>query len=289
MQLDFVARDYATTSRTVQIVSGIPKSSIGESHTNYAPWEEGKAFTLRCYLSLQGEDNPVGPSRRLSSPQTPAIETEQMTYCYEWAFGITLIEGFYWDWMKELPNEGALAIHLVLKPEPFEDGPEAIPIAAILSTLHPSRNTKSLWEQALPMVPKTAAEMAKTGASAFPLLNYLSSGLMLGSNVLSSYTDNQKNWFLYQFLDEKQNCPVVEWRISRKVLVEYGPLIRGSLFLAFHDSLKSKPGTVRMLLRPQIRYCQKDELCYIIPTQEMGPDNQVFIDIYPTEGKEPGA
>ena len=287
MYLDFVARDYTTTSPAVQIVSGSPESSIGQSHMKYTPWEKGKAFTLRCYLSLQGEDNPVAPSRRTSSPETPATGTEQMTYRYEWAFGITLIEGFYWDWMKELPDEGALAIHLVLKPNPLEDGPEAIPIAAILSTLHPSRNTKSIWEQALPMVPKTAAEMAKTGASAFPLLNYLSSGLMLGSNVLASYTDNQKNWFLYQFFDEKQKCPVVEWRISKKVLVEYGPLIRGTLFLAFHNSVKSKPGTVRILLRPQIRYCQKDEISYIIPTQGMGPDNQVFIDVHPTEGKEP--
>jgi hypothetical protein len=282
--IDFIARDYTTTSPVVQIVSGGPESSIEQSHAGYAPWKKEKTFTLRCYLSLQGEDNPAAPPNRPSSPETPPTGTEQMIYRYDWAFGITLIEGFYWNWMKELPDESALAIHLVLKPEPLKDGPEAIPIAAILSTLHPSRNTKSVWEQALPMVPKTAAEMAKTGASAFPLLNYLSSGLMLGSNILASYTDNQKNWFLYQFLDEKQKCPVVEWRINKKVLVEYGPLIRGTLFLAFYKSAKTKPGTVRILLRPQIRYSQEDEICYIIPTHALGPDNQVFIDIHPTEG-----
>jgi hypothetical protein len=287
MYLDFVARNYTTTTSDIEIVSGSYEPSNGQPHVDYIPWKKRKAFTLRCYLSLQGEDNPAVPSQRPLSPETPAAGTEQTTYRYEWAFGITLIEGFYWNWMKALPDEGAWAIHLVLKPEPFADGPEAIPIAAILSTLHPSRNTKSIGEQALPIVLKTA-EAAKTGASAFPLLNYLSSGLTLGSNVLASYTDKQKNWFLYQFLDEKQKCPVVEWRINKRVLIEYGPLIRGTLFLAFHNSAKSKPGKVRITLRPQIRYMRKDEISYIVPTNKIDLDKQVFLDVRPTEGKEAG-
>lgn len=286
MYLDFVAREYSTTSPDVQIVSGIPSLPTDKFHAEHTPWKQGKSFTMACYFSLHGEDNPVTRQQRPGSLETPSTRMEQMVYRYDWAFGITLIKGFYWDWMKELPDEGPLAIHLVLKPVPFEDGPEAIPIAAILSTLHPSRNTKSIWEQALPLIPKTAAEVAKTGASTFPLLNYVSSGLMMGSDVLASYTDNQKNWFLYQFLDENQKCPVVEWRINKKVLVEYGPLIRGTLFIAFRNSVTSKPGTVRILLRPQIRYSQKDELCYMVPTHKIGPDNQVFIDVHPTEETE---
>ena len=70
--------------------------------------------------------------------------------------------------------------------------------------------------------------------------------------------------------------------------VEYGPLIRGTLFLAFHNSVKSKPGTLRILLRPQIRYCQKNEICYIVPTKELGQDSQIAIDISPIAGKELG-
>ncbi|HLJ88538.1 MAG TPA: hypothetical protein VKZ53_17085 [Candidatus Angelobacter sp.] len=285
--IDFVAENYATTFPIVRIVPSSVESAIGQSQDAYALWEREKAFTLRCYLSLQGEDNPA-PSSRTPSAHAPATGTEQIAHRYEWAFGITLIKGFYWDWIKELPDESALAIQVVLKSEPLEGGPEAVPIAGILGTLHPSRNTKSLWEQALPLVPKTAAEMAKIGASVLPLLNYVSSGLTLGSNVLASYTDNQKNWFLYQFLDEDQKCPVVEWRINKKVLVEYGPLIRGTLFLAFHNSVKSNPGTLRILLRPQIRYCQEDEICYIVPTKDLSPDNQIAIDISPTAGKELG-
>jgi hypothetical protein len=287
MHLDLVARDYGTNKPKWSIVSGSVKPSSPQQDTDCVRWEKEKAFTLRCYLGLEGEDSPV-PTRTPFSPETSGAGEEQISYRYEWAFGIALIEKFYWDWMKELPEESALAIQLVLRPEPFEDGPGATPVAAILNTLHPSRNTKSIWEQALPLVPKTAAEVAKTGAPVFPLLDYFSSGLTLGSNVLASYTDNKKNWFLYQFFDEKEKCPVVEWRINKKVLVEYGPLIRGTLFLAFHRSVSAKPGAVRIILRPQIRYCRQDEICFIVPTREISPDDQVFIDVRPAEGKEAG-
>ena len=289
MYLDFVARNYTTNYPEFEVISGSHKSSTGQTPAGCASWDKERAFTLRCYLSLQGEDGPVASSKGPSSSEIPETGTERAAYRYDWAFGITLIEGFYWDWRKELPDDGALAIHIFLKPEPFEGGPEAIPVAAILSTLHPSKNTKSLWEQTLPMVPKTAAEIAKTGAPALPLLNYLSSGLMFGSNLLASHTDNRKNWFLYQFLDEKLQCPVVEWRIAKKVLIEYGPLIRGTLFLAFQNPAKSKDSAVRILLRPQIRYCKTDDICYIIPTQKLSAEDQVFIDVCPREGKEPSA
>jgi hypothetical protein len=81
---------------------------------------------------------------------------------------------------------------------------------------------------------------------------------------------------------------VVEWRINKRVLIEYGPLIRGTLFLAFHNSAKSKPGKVRITLRPQIRYMRKDEISYIVPTNKIDLDKQVFLDVRPTEGKEAG-
>jgi hypothetical protein len=131
--------------------------------------------------------------------------------------------------------------------------------------------------------------MAKIGATALPILNYASSGLMLASNVLESHTENQKNWFLYQFLDERRRCPTVEWRITKKVLREYGPLLRGTLFLAFYGSAKFSPGRVRTLLRPQIRYSPKDDITFIIPTDAMAEDQQVSIEVKPKERKGPPA
>jgi hypothetical protein len=163
------------------------------------------------------------------------------------------------------------------------DAPEAIPISATVSALQPSRNTKGFWEQAWPMIPKTAADAVMAVEPAFPLLRYLSSGLTLVSNVIESQGANQKNWFLYQFLDENLRCPTVEWRINKNVLKEYGPLLCGSLFLAFSSSIESDRGSVRLLLRPQIRYNPEDDICYIIPTAKLPDDQQVYIDVKPRE------
>lgn len=183
--------------------------------------------------------------------------------------------------MGELRDESSLAIHIAL--EPIEDAPEAIPISATLSALHPSRNTRSLWDLTWPKLPKTAADLAKIGTPAVPFLDYVSSGLMLASNVLDSYTEDQKNWFLYQFFDEKLKCPTVEWRINKKVLREYGPLLRGSLFLSYNGSTESTPGCLRVLLRPQIRYCEKSDINFIIPTDVIEKSQQVFIEVTPKD------
>jgi hypothetical protein len=286
---DFVAREYASKHPGVEVVSGTPGASGQQADEGYAQYKKNEAFTLRCYLSLRGEANPVVYSGSQPSPQAFAPAADATIYRYDWAFGITLIEGFYWDWMDELQEDGALAIHLVLKPNPLASGPEAIPMAASLSALHPSRNTKSVVERVLPTLLEGAAGMAKIGADAFAPLNYLSSGLTLGSNLLASSTGDKPNWFLYQFFDEQQRCPVVEWRINKTVLMEFGPLIRGTLLLAFQEPAESNSGAVQILLRPQIRYCPNDAICFIIPTNKMEPEDQVFLEVHPKQGKEPSA
>jgi hypothetical protein len=282
--LDFVARNYTSRNPEVELVAespGVSGEGTQAQYTVHRDDRHGSAFTLRCYLSLQGEDSPSVTAPDQQSSKSPVLPAEPTVYRYDWTFGITLIEGFYWDWMNSFPDNGALAIHLILNSETSHDGPEPIPVGAVLSTMHPSKNTKSLLEMVLPTVLKGTSDMAKIGAHAVPPLDYLSSALMLGSNVLESSSDGRKNWFLYQFFDEKQKCPVVEWRIYKEVLIEFGPLIRGTLFLAFHRPSTPHSGKVRIQLRPQIHYCEDDELCYIIPTSKLQSENQVFIDICP--------
>jgi hypothetical protein len=280
MYLDLVVRDYHSLRPACTIVGGSHFPLDGPPPA-YVAHEEGGAFTLRCYLSLQGDDTPTAFADGPAPPGASGGQGEQIFCRYDWSFGIALIEKYRWNWMKELPQGTALAVHLVLKPEPFDGGPEAIPAGATLSTLHPSRNTQTVWEQALTALPKTAAEIAKTGGSALPFLGYLSSGVALGSNLLASHNGHKKNWFLYQFLDERLKCPVVEWRITRDVLVEYGPLIRGTLYLAFQRPAGADASTLRMELRPQIRYCESDDICFIVPTDKLKPDEQVAINIRP--------
>jgi len=268
MRFDFLAKDYTTTAPEVYILTeGFDPATVK------AQPEYEDSFVQRWHLSLQGEDNPLCSGMMLTQKNTK----EQNIYRYDWAFGISLIEPFWWDWMEELTNEGALAIQILL--ESVENAPEAIPVTATLSALSPSRNTKSKWD--LSKITKIAAETAKIGSNAMPIMEYVSGALSLTSNLLESDTDGQKNWFLYQFFDEKLKCPAVEWRINKEVLREYGTLLRGSLFLTFQGSAESNPGRVRLLLRPQIRYCQEGDTNFVVPTEKIDDKKQVYIEITP--------
>jgi hypothetical protein len=270
--LTFVAKDYKTWTRTVEILAdGADLSRIK------AQPHDKNAFVQSWYLSLQGEDSPTVSAATMSD----AVRSEQRIYRYDWAFGIAVPGGFWWDWQEELRTESAIAVHLLL--EAADTAPEMVPVAATLSALHPSRNTKSLWETTWPKIPKAAADVAKVGAGAFPPLEYASGGLMLASNVLDSYTGNQKNWFLYQFFDDNLGCATVEWRINRQVLQEYGPLLRGTLYAAFYGSTELHPGQIRLQLRPQIGYMKGDELAFIVPTDKLKKEQQIYIEIKPRD------
>lgn len=275
--LDFVAFEYSSNKPRVELIRPPLADPV---EPPYREWKEDRALTLRCYMSLQGEDSPALAAAGPPSADGSGNSSAPLLCRYDWAFGITLVEGFYWDWMGEFPDNGALAIHLVVEPDPDTGGPEAIPAGALLSALHPARNTRGFVEQMLPALLRDGSEMAKTGAKALPPLDYLASGLTLGSTLLESSSENRKNWFLYQFLDEKLHCPVVEWRIYRDVLREYGPLLRGSLFLAFPRPIRPS-GKLRIWLRPQIHYCPNDEICYLIPTNKLKPEERVFLDVRP--------
>jgi hypothetical protein len=272
---DFLATDYKTVFRRVKILAADSSASGLQAQP-----EHKANFVQRWYLSLQGDDRPITSEAILSK------KTNQRIYRYDWAFGMTVIKGFWWDWVEDLCKDSALAVHLLM--ESIGDAPEMVPVSATLSALHPSKNTKTIWETSWPKIPKAAADMAKVSSLAVP--PYLSSGLMLTSNILDSYTEtNQKNWFLYQFFDERLKCPTVEWRINRQVLKEYGPLLRGTLFAAFYGSPDSHPGCIRVQLRPQARYYEKGDLDFIIPTDEFEKEQQVQIEIKPQDEIRPPA
>lgn len=268
---DVLVKEYKSASPSVEILT----ESASVSKIKAQPHDK-RNFVQRWYLSLQGDDSPITSETILSQNDG----SNQHIYRYDWVFGITLIEGFWWDWQADLREDSSVAVHLVL--EPIGNASEVIPVGATLSALHPSRNSKGLWETTWPKIPKAAAEMAKIGASAAPPLAYASTGLMLASNVLDSYTENDKNWFLYQFLDEKLKCPTVEWRINSRVIREYGPLLRGTLFTVFYGSAEAHPGRMRVLLRPQVGYFEKDDLTFVIPTN-VHEDEQVNLEIKPKD------
>ncbi|MDE2260230.1 MAG: hypothetical protein KGK17_07910 [Betaproteobacteria bacterium] len=104
---DFLAKNYKTTSPQIDILSGGSDPSKIEAQP-----KNKKNCVQRWYLSLQGEENPIFSSTTF--PQESS--KEQRIYRYDWAFGITLIEPFWWEWMEDICKESALAIHVVLEP-----------------------------------------------------------------------------------------------------------------------------------------------------------------------------
>jgi hypothetical protein len=175
--------------------------------------------------------------------------------------------------------DSALAVQLL--PKPIGDAPEALPVSATLCGLSPSRNTLGFWEQLAPKIPKAAADVAKASEWLLPHVGSVSSPLMIASTVLESQAGNKKNWFLYQFLDDRERCACVEWRISTSALEEYGPLVRGSLFLTFNGASSPNDGQLRLLMRPLIGYHPKDDICYVSPSDEWPASQQLFIDVKP--------
>ena|SRR5579862_7984770 len=106
------------------------------------------------------------------------------------------------------------------------------------------------------------------------------------SNSLDAQADgNEHNWFIYQFVDPDSHSCAVEWRIYKKVLQQYGPLLRGSLILAFHGKQnKEEQKGIRLLLRPQLGFIPKDELLRVTPTENLLKDSdQVQLVILPVD------
>jgi hypothetical protein len=263
---DFKALSYRERERKVELLSHGWWSSTTKEQLK-------TPCVFRWYASLQGEERPT----LASDPSA-----KDVVYRYDWAFGIAVIEGFWWDWQEHLRDESAIAVQILL--EPIDHPPEALPVSATLSGLSPSRNTRGFWEQVAAKVPRAAADVAKASEWVVPHVGMVSSPLLLASSVLESQSGEKKNWFLYQFLDEYKRCPCVEWRITKNALKEYGTLLRGSLFLLFSGSNEASRGRLRVSLRPMIGYYPKDEICYIAPSNEWGPDEQLFIDVEPRDG-----
>ena len=265
---DFKVLNYRQRERKVELLPEGWSSST-------TPDQLGTPCVFRWYLSLQGEDGPTLCNEAAAG---------NSFYRYDWVFGITVIDGFWWNWQEELRDDSALTVQILL--EPIGHAPEALPVSATLSGLPPSRNTRGFWEQMMAKTPRAAADLAKAAEWALPHAGMVASPLMLASSVLESQSGEKKNWFLYQFLDEYRRCPCVEWRITKNALQEYGPLLRGSLFLLFSGSSKASPGQLRVSLRTSIGYHPKDDICNIAPTDEWPSDQQLFIDIKPQEDLE---
>ncbi len=104
-------------------------------------------------------------------------------------------------------------------------------------------------------------------------------GLSMITNLVDSGTNERKNWYLYRFLDDRLRSPAIEWRISKRVLEQYGPLMRGSVLLTFHGQ-PSVPAPadqppVELVLRPNLGFHKKDPLALMSTTEGLKEGDQI--------------
>ena len=238
---------------------------------------------LRLHFSLMGETSPT------LSPLAAdySIEHGTTAYRYDWMVGASLIELSYnWNWFNEIAIERAIIVQLLIDPGQSECGFSES--NAFLLGLQPSLNTASWAER---NAKKLSESLGKLSNVTEPF-SKIASNILKTSAVMSNFVSSddkgegswfkrgrKKNWFLYRFLDEKRKCCAVEWNISRNVMHQYGPLLRGSILLAFHGNPKPQKPLV-LLLRPRLNFGES-AMDYVPPVKELEEKEPVALSINP--------
>ncbi|HPQ67984.1 MAG TPA: hypothetical protein PKW95_02570 [bacterium] len=260
----------------------LAKTQIKKNAT--AKKQDGFERFLRWHVCLMGETNPF------LSPLSPDIVNDEdyKIYRYDWCFGITCISDHFWDWQAALRSGSSIAFHLILS---CDEDVGFTTVAADLHSLHPSRNTKSVFERISPYLLKGLSTASTAGESLYPGLKQSTKALSMLTNFIESEQGDEKNWFLYNILDERRNSHAIEWRIDTKVLRQFGPLLRGSIVLAFHGNQNldqnGKPTRrIRITARPQLGFLEHDEISFIWPTEYLPEGKQIAIDVKPVPAEK---
>jgi hypothetical protein len=244
---------------------------------------------LRCFVGLLGETEP----ELMPVSPTYCIEAEQRVYRFDWIFGIAvpLERKPYWNWQDALRDENAVVVQLLISSGTSGFG--FTEISTALVALHPSRDVRSWLESHSEQLGKSLVATANVTTQ---LGGVVPGGTVIGntvgavlrassviSNFVSSGEGKNKNWYIYRFLDAEERCCAVEWKINKRVLLEYGPMLRGSLLLAFHGSPvgTGKDEGIRMIVRPNLGYRSEDLLCHVRPTLCLPLDKRPALVIKP--------
>lgn len=244
---------------------------------------------LRCIVGLLGETEPVV----IPATGVAAISSEQRLYRYDWIFGISIPpnQELYWDWKKALRSKESFVVQLLIAPG--KSGCGFTELSTDLVALHPSKESKSWIEthrDQLARVLTDGAALATQAGTAFPTATAITSavGAILQTasvltNFISSGEGANKNWYIYRFLDAEEKCCAVEWKINRNVLEEYGPLLRGSILIAFHGATSDNPAgkEFTITLRPGLGFSEDDLLQHVRPTMALDRKEQPKLFICP--------
>ena len=224
-----------------------------------------------------------------------AGDKDYHVYRYDWVFGVALpnICGpnpgeLWWNWKKALGKATSVAVQMIILPG--DSGMGYTCVATNLNVLPPSRDTETWWQKNKGGVIDVVKAGAKTAQEVYP--GMITKTFAALSNSLDARGKWRKtNWFIYQFLDSTTQGCAVEWRINREILNQYGPLLRGSLVLAFHGGenggTRDQKG-VCLELRPQLGFNRRDELSRVTPTSKLAQDQRVTLKILPRAAEGTG-
>ncbi|MFZ0771272.1 MAG: hypothetical protein WCA49_25365 [Candidatus Sulfotelmatobacter sp.] len=289
--LDVAVDDFYTADCSV-LQYGPPheKITIAADSPSRGEYKEGRKI-LRWYIGLMGDTSPE------ISPLSVDVAGDKnyRVYRYDWVFGVSLpnLPGpepgkLWWNWQKALTKGTAVAVQLLILPG--DSGIAYTCVATNLNVLPPSRDTQTWLHKHRSGVIDFVKAGAKTAEEIYP--GMITKAFSALSNSLDARGKwRRTNWFIYQFLDSDSQACAVEWLINKKVLKQYGALLRGSLVMAFHGAAKAgttKQKCIRIVLRPQLGFNPEDELSRVSPTQELKDAEKVQLEILPGVSGEAG-
>jgi hypothetical protein len=232
-----------------------------ESNANTQPDKGPFAKPLTWYLSLAGDS-------AVTSGSLPASDSTLIQpYRYDWLVGLSCCADprLWWDWQASLREEDTLKVQILIE---CPKGVTWSELSIHLLALHPSRNTTSWFEENADASVRAVGSLVKTAGSVLP-------GLALGAELLNAipseggrkswFLPRKKQWFLYRYYDVASGCPAIEWTISKNTLREYGPLLRGSMVLAFHGEPTKQDAFASLRLQAGLGLRKRGDLVYLRP------------------------
>lgn len=246
--------------------------------------EDENVKYLKFYTSIIGENTPY-----LREFDSNYIGDIKMSYRYDWLFGISCIPEtnkakLHWDWKNKLRNSNSIKIQLLFELNNDTNLFFHI-ISANLLCLNPSKDTSPWYEKSrdsisnsLNSIANITKDYSKIASDVFNVANTL-------TNFIPS-DDNDKNWYLYKFLDQEKNCFAIEWHINKKVIEQFGPMLQGSIVTNFYGT-QDKNQKLKLKIRPFISFTEKYDLCYLSPYESLKYDQ--FIEIEPKITPPPSA
>jgi hypothetical protein len=227
---------------------------------------------LPLHYSLTGEVHPT-----LAPLSIDHSIDSSTSYRYDWVVGVAE-PPVWWDWHGRMRTERTIAVQLFI--DCRDSGCSFSDSSPVLLGLQPSLHTSSWWDRHADTVRDSVREAAKL---AEPLVPVVPGIVQVASNYISSGDNHQKNWWMYRFFSTRRKCIVVEWNINHGVLVEYGPLLRGSIVLSFHGKRKGSNG-INLILFPRLGFDKRghQDINYLPPYEAL-EDETVELLIEPKE------